>query len=127
MDSNLANIQAEIEIQRYDDGINDDSFQVWRNSGDIGYVHLAMKIVTEAMYDLVLGDYEDMLSAHYFFFGDRTCDPSSDKDSLICIWNQVLGRDEGDLPELVERYQEGFVDQADLERVRNLCTVVKTI
>lgn len=116
-----------VESKAYHEGINDDSFSTWRNDGDVGYVHLAMKVITEAMYDLLLGDYESMMSAYYFFFGEMTDDVYSDADSILPIWNRILNRPDCELPEIVERSVEGYVDQSDLEYVRNLCTVVKTI
>lgn len=111
----------------YRSGINDDSFSDWRNDGDIGYVHLAMKVITEAMYDLLLGDYDNMMSAYYFFFGDMTDDYLSDKDSILPVWNRVLNKPDYELPKIVEQSTEGYVDQSVLEYVRNLCTTVKTI
>ena len=109
-----------LEGSIYDAGINDDIFQVWRNSGDIGYVHLAMKVITEAMYDLVLGERDDHISASFFFFGDRS-------ESYYWLWSQLLGMSDGELPDLVKKHRDGYVDQQDLEDIRNLCTVVKTI
>lgn len=111
----------------YDPGINNDSFAVWRNDGDIGYVHIAMKVISEAMYDLLLGDYDNMMSAYYFFFGEMTDEELSDKDSIMPIWNRVMNKPDYELPVIVERSTGEYVDQDDLEYVRNLCTVVKTI
>ena len=104
----------------YDIGVNDDTYQMWRNRGEIGYVHLAMKVITEAMYDLVLGEYADMVSAHFFFFGDES-------ESNYRIWAEVLGIQDGRLPDIVNRARYGHVSQNDCEYIRNLCTTVKTI
>jgi hypothetical protein len=101
------------------EGINQDRFSVWRNDGHVGYVHLAMKVVTEAIYDLILGDRDDMISAAIFFYGDET-------ESLYWLWAEILGYNNR-LPELVEKYATGHVSQEDVEYLRNLCTVVKTI
>lgn len=101
------------------DGINDDGFSVWRNSGNIGYVHLAMKVVSEAIYDLILGDRDDMISAALFFYGDET-------ESLYWLWSDILGYN-SQIPLLVERIKTGHVTQEEVEFIRNLCTTVKTI
>lgn len=103
----------------YTNGINNDRFSVWRNNGHIGYVHLAMKVVTEAIYDLILGDRDDMISAAIFFYGDE-------EESLYWLWAEILGYNSR-LPRLVEKLSEGQVSQEDVEYIRNLCTVVKTI
>lgn len=103
----------------YDEGVNDDPYITWRNSGNIGYVQLAFKVVTEAMYDLILGNYNDMVSAHYFFYGDE-------EESHYKIWSKILGQ-EGILPEIVINHRNGYVSQEDVERLRNMCTTVKTI
>lgn len=120
-------MEDELFSQAYDLGINEDVYQIWRNTDDIGYVHLAMKVVTEAMYDLICGDYDDMMSANYFFYGEMTEDFNSNKDSIYPIWAKVLGIDPHHLPDIVERHRLGYVSQDDVEFVRNLCTTVKTI
>lgn len=101
-------------------GINADPWELWRNSSHIGYVQLAFKVITEAMYDLVLGDADDHLSASFFFYGSK-------EDSLYWLWAGVLGIPENKLPLLVEKHRDGHVEQADLEWIRNLCTTMKTI
>lgn len=123
----MGDYYEESAASSYDPGINDDSFVAWRNDGDIGCVQLAMKVITEAMYDLLLGDYDNMMSAYYFFFGEMTDDVYSDADSIMPIWNRILNKPDYELPVIVERSVDGYVDQSDLEYVRNLCTVVKTI
>ena len=103
---------------RYDTGINNDSYVSWRNSGDIGYVQLAFKVITEAIYDLIAGDHNQIMSAHFFFYGEES-------ESLYRVWAMVLGNT--DLPIIVKRYKLGQVSQEDVEYIRNLCTTVKTI
>lgn len=102
----------------YNVGINADQWEGWRNSGDIGFVQLAFKIIVEAMYDLVLGETDDHISASYFFFG-------SNEDSLYNLWASVIGYK--GLPRLVKKYTTGHVTQKDIEEIRNLCTTMKTI
>jgi hypothetical protein len=102
----------------FDTGINADSFEAWRNSDGIGYVQLAFKVITEAIYDLIAGHLDDHMSASYFFFGTR-------EDSMYWLWASILGTDE--LPLIVKKHQKGQVDQQDVEYIRNLCTTVKTI
>lgn len=103
----------------YDAGINDDPYSVWRNAGDIGYVQLAFKVVTEAIYDLIAGDHDLHTSASYFFFG-------KEGESLYwTLWAKILGRTE--LPDIVLKHQRGQVSQQDVEDIRNMCTTIKTI
>jgi hypothetical protein len=102
----------------YDEGVNNDRYAIWRNSGNIGWVQLAFKVVTEAIYDLILGTRDDMISASVFFYGDED-------ESLYWLWAEVLGYTE--LPEIVERHRIGYVTEEDAENIRKLCTVVKTI
>lgn len=104
----------------FDIGINNDRYEVWRNADDIGYVQLAFKIITEAMYDLVLGDIDDHESACFFFFGNPEA-------STYKLWARVLGIDENTLPPIVEKFRRGQVSQRDIENIRNLCTTMKTI
>jgi hypothetical protein len=104
----------------YDLGVNSDKWETWRNDGDIGYVHLAFKVISEAMYDLVLGEADDHLSASYFFFGNE-------EESLYKFWARIIGLDEDKLPLLVMKYKRGHVTQKDMEYIRNLCTTMKTI
>lgn len=54
---------------------NKDSFEIWRNSDDIGYVQLAFRIIVEAIYDLILGTPDEILSASWFFFGEMISSP----------------------------------------------------
>ncbi len=103
----------------YDSGINDDPYSVWRNAGDIGYVQLAFKVVTEAIYDLIAGDHNLHMSASYFFFGE------ADIDSMYWLWARILGTDE--MPMIVLKHQRGQVSQQDVEDIRNMCTTIKTI
>ena len=107
-------------LKEYDAGINDDLYAVWRNDDDIGYIQLAFKVVTEAMYDLILGDYSDMMSAHYFFFGNE-------EESLYSLWAKVLGFDDQKLPDIVIKHRNGHVPEEDVEKLRNMCTTIKTI
>lgn len=120
-------MDGELFAQMYDEGINDDIYKTWRNADQIGYVQLAMKVVTEAIYDLICGDYPDMMSANYFFFGTMTEDPNSDEDSLYPLWAKVLGISPDVLPDVVVQHKQGYVSQDSVEFIRNLCTTVKTI
>ena len=104
----------------YNVGLNADQFEVWRNSHDIGYVQLAFKIITLAIYDLVAGDVDEHESASYFFFGDG-------EESTYRIWAEVLGRDPDELPTIVKKFQKGQVRQSDVDRITKLCTTMKTI
>lgn len=106
-------------VQDYDIGINCDRWAYWRNSGDIGYVHLAFKVISETIYDLIAGETDDIISASYFFYG-------TEEDSLYWLWADVLGI-EG-LPETVKRHRrDGHVSQEEIEFFRQLCTTMKTI
>lgn len=104
----------------YNVGINADSWQMWRNDGDIGYIQLAFKVFVEALYDLILGEADNHISASYFFFGDED-------ESLYKMWATALGIKGDELPLIVERYKVGHVTQEDVELVRTLCTTMKTI
>jgi hypothetical protein len=101
-------------------GINADRYEVWRNSGDIGYVQLAFKVITLAIYDLVAGEKDAHESASYFFFGNK-------EESYYTVWAEVLGIEEGELPEIVVRFRNGQVRQKDVDDIYNLCTTMKTI
>jgi len=112
----------------YHVGINADKWEIWRNSGEIGFVQLAFKIIVEAMYDLILGEVEDHISASYFFFGTPgTIDKDCEADSLYWLWAEILGIESDRLPVLVEKYKTGHVTQKDMNDIRNLFTVIKTI
>lgn len=127
----------------YDRGINDDLYQVWRNDGEIGYVQLAFRIIVEAMYDLICGDPEAVLSASQFFYGtmfdtveakDEDEEGYGEKDdidwqtgSLYPIYAQILGYNKGTLPILVEKHRNSHVSLRDVENLRNLYTVMATI
>jgi hypothetical protein len=148
-----------ITSQAYDEGINDDPFAIWRedDSGDseysvgsIGYVHLAFRIIVEALYDLICGTHDQMLSASIFFFGDmytlddlrdmerelyneERSDPSDtmagvewSTGSLYPVWATILGMDENTLPELAIRHRKGIISQDDVDDLRKLYTVMVT-
>lgn len=67
-------------------GINDDRYKVWRQGeqSEIGHVHLAFKIIIQALYDFFHGNPEEMVSAALFFFG-------SQEQSTYSLWCRVLG------------------------------------
>lgn len=112
--------------QGYDIGINNDRWEHWRNDGDIGYVHLAFKVVSEAIYDLIAGEPDDIISASYFFFGEEGDIESEDAQSIRWVWLDVLGMES--LPETVLRHKrDGYVSQEEIEFFRQLCTTMKTI
>lgn len=105
--------------QSYDNGINDDRFSHWRNDDAIGYVHLAFKVITLAIYDLIAGETDDIISASYFFYGDKL-------DSNYWLWAEILGMDT--LPETVIRHRrDGYVSADEVNYFTQLCTTMKTI
>jgi len=111
----------DISAESYDFGVNRDRFEVWRNSGDIGYIQLAFNVITEAIYDLVSGDYDNYMSALMFFFGGK-------EESNYWLFAQVLGYPEDYLPKIVADYAESkHIKQGDVEDIRNLCTTMKSI
>lgn len=110
----------DIRTLPYNVGINADRFESWRNSGDVGYIQLAFKVVTLAIYDLVAGDVDEHESASYFFFGKGT-------ESTYSLWAEVLGIESGELPLIVQKFKNGQVRQRDVDYIYNLCTTMKTI
>lgn len=136
-------------------GVNSDPFSVWRDTdddysvGSIGYVHLAFRIIVEALYDLICGTHDQMLSASVFFYGkmyslddlklerekykEERSDPADtmagvewDTGSLYPLWASILGMDENTLPELAIKHREGIISQDDVENLRKLYTVMVT-
>lgn len=126
---------------KYDSGLNDDPFTIWRNSDGIGWVQLSFRIIVEAMYDLICGAHDDILSASTFFYGTMYTLDDIEKEekepygeeadyttgSLYPLYAEILGYDEGTLPVLVEKHKKGNVTTADVENLRNLYTVMATI
>jgi hypothetical protein len=121
----------------YDLGVNDDMFQVWRDSGHIGFVQMCFRILVEAMYDLVCGDPDTILSASVFFYGtpvepdeDRepySTEPDPSTGSFYKFYARVLGNYDGTLPPLVVKYRNQQVAQKEIDALRNLYTVMATI
>jgi hypothetical protein len=121
----------------YDLGINEDVFQVWRDSGHIGFIHICFRILVEAMYDLICGDPDAILSASVFFYG-QPVEPDTDREpydvepdhstgSFYNFYARVLGNYSGVLPPLVVKYRNQQVSQREIEALRNLYTVMATI
>lgn len=140
----MENKEEEISSILYDVGLNDDPFSVWRNSYHIGYVQLSFRIIVEAMYDLICGSPNDILSASIFFYGrmyklsdlkDKEREPYGKEDdpvdystgSLYPIYAEILGYDSDTLPKLVMKHRTGNVSAEDVENLRNLYTVMVTI
>lgn len=112
---------ANYDTIAYNVGINADVWSDWRNSEDVGYIQLAFNVITEAIFDLIMGDSEDYESAAYFFFG-------SEEDSLYKFWATVLGTDPNKLPSIVVKWRDGkHISETQVNNLRNLCTVMKTI
>lgn len=128
----------------YNVGINQDSFSVWRNDGDIGYVHFCFRIIVEACYDLICGTHDDILSASVFFYGimyepEKIKPKTQDEEgygkedepvdystgSLYRLYAQILGYTS--LPEIVVKHRNGRVTTKDVENLRSLYTVMATI
>jgi hypothetical protein len=136
MNSHDEPIQETID---YNPGINSDRYAVWRNDDDIGYVQLAFRIIVEAVYDLLCGSHDDMLSASVFFYGkmynepiedaesygDETADVDWSTGSMYPVYASIIGYD--GLPEIVKRHREGKVRISEAEKIRNLYTTMMTI
>lgn len=135
----------------YDRGINDDPYSSWRNNDSVGYVHLAYRIIVEALYDLICGTHDQMLSASIFFYGtmytieevlgeeresytEEKSDPTDtmagvdwSTGSMYPVWATVLGLDKNKLPRLAEMHRKGIIiPQKEVDDLRKLYTIMVT-
>lgn len=84
-----------------EEGINSDRYKAWRSGSqsEIGNVHLAFRVILQALSDFFHGSPEEMVSAALFFYGDDT-------QSTYNLWCRVLGQKGGDFAECLELYRK---------------------
>lgn len=104
-------------------GVNNDSWVVWRNSGEIGWVHLAFSIIILSIKDYFFGDVDEIMSSCLFFEGDP-------EHSTYPYWCQVLGIDPDDnnLIDVIREHQltgqrpeQSYFEE--LDRLYNFMTI----